>query len=109
MQSATFDGQLLVLMVMLCSSLVINVKSNLTEADLDRLACFSRMARMIAGDRSTVSLVYPSLVFLIRDSFLKFTPTKEAYLEELLRGTDAEPEPDEDDLSRAQRESRQVS
>ncbi len=53
-QSAAFDGQLMVLMVMLCSSLVINVRSNLTETDLDRLACFCRMAKMIAGEKSTV-------------------------------------------------------
>ena len=44
----------MVLMVMLCSSLVLNVRSNLTETDLDRLACFTRMAKMIAGEHSTL-------------------------------------------------------
>jgi hypothetical protein len=44
----------MVLMVMLCSSLVVNVRSNLAETDLDRLACFTRMAKMINGERTTV-------------------------------------------------------
>ena len=54
LQSLSFDGQLMVLMVMLCSSLVVNVRSNLVESDLDRLACFTRMAKMINGERTTV-------------------------------------------------------
>jgi hypothetical protein len=48
----------MVLMVMLCSSLVVNVKSNLTETDLDRLACFCRMAKMIHGEKETVRSDY---------------------------------------------------
>ena len=53
-RTATFDGQLMSILVMACSSLVVNIKTNITESDLDRLACFTRMAKMIAGDLNTI-------------------------------------------------------
>jgi hypothetical protein len=63
------------------------------------------------------SLVYPRLTFLIRDAFLRFTTTKEDYLEELLRGMPSGPEApsgvddDDDDAAlaaRLQRKTRNV-
>jgi hypothetical protein len=42
------------MLVMACSSLVVNVKGNLVESDLDRLSCFTKMATMIAGNVGTL-------------------------------------------------------
>ncbi len=52
-----FDGQMMSMLVMACSSLVVNVKNNLVESDLERLSCFTKLAEMISGEHKTVKYV----------------------------------------------------
>ena len=52
-QGSAFDGRLMTVVVLLCSSLFINVKGNITATDLDRLGCFVKVATMISGSDDT--------------------------------------------------------
>ncbi len=48
-QGPRFDSKLAALLISICSALVINVKGNITETDLNSLSTFSQLAR-VAGD-----------------------------------------------------------